>query len=215
MKTLRRKKLRLEPLEVRTVMTGNVTAVVQGGVLVVTGDTEDNGIVITQTETGSYLVSGDETTTVNGSESFESTSTVRSFKINMKDGDDSVTIQDLDVRQFLTLDGGNGNDTLALSNVSVGVIAAVRGGAGDDGISVEGVDVGATLLVDAGKGVNTIGVNGSEGTVLLINAKKGTDTVTKANNDFNVTLQPSLKLKAKVADALFASWEKAFARVKV
>jgi hypothetical protein len=215
MKTLRRKKLRLEPLEVRTVMTGNVTAVVQGGVLVVTGDTEDNGIVITQTEAGNYLVEGDETTTINGGGSFESTSTVRSFKINMKDGNDSVAVQNLDLRQFLVLDGGAGNDTLSLSNVSVGLIAAVRGGAGDDGISVEGVDVGATLLVDAGKGINTIGVNGSEGTVLLINAKKGTDTVTKSDNDFNVTLQPSLKLKAKVADALFASWEKAFARVKV
>ena len=214
MKTLRRKKLRLEPLEVRTVMTGNVTAAVQGGVLVVKGDDDGNGIAITQTETGSFLVEGDETTTVNGGASFESTGNVRSFRIDMKGGDDSVTIQDLEVRQFLTLDGGAGNDVLSISNVSVGVIAAVRGGAGDDDIGVENLDVGATLLVDAGKGVNSIDVSGSEGSLLLINAKKGTDTVTKLDNDFDVSLQPSLKLKAKVADALFASWERAFARVR-
>ncbi len=63
---LRKKHLRLESLEGRAMMTGNVTADVVNGKLEIDGDAAANTIVITQIGSGEYTIAGDATTTVNG-----------------------------------------------------------------------------------------------------------------------------------------------------
>ena len=212
----RGKKLRVESLENRTVLTGNVTAVVSHGSLVVTGDAADNGITITQVDSDSFQIAGDASTTING----QSLGTpvvldgiAKNVLVDMKSGNDSVSLDGLSIQRNLVVNGGSGNDEIALTDVFVRLNTVLRGGAGNDDISANQVDTGATLLIDAGKGNNSIDVSESEGVVLLINARKNSDVVTKTGNDFDVTLQPSFTLKAKVADKVFAAWERAFARI--
>jgi hypothetical protein len=216
MNALRRKKCAVESLETRTVLAGNVTAVLQKGSLVVTGDAADNGITITQLENGNFQVVGDGTTTVNG-QSLGTPAVVsgatKNVKVDMKAGNDTVALTGLDVRQNLLVDGGSGNDSITLIDVDVRFNTVLRGGSGADSITAAGVDAGSTLLVNGGNDVNTINVSNSEGVVLLINARKGKDIVSKQSNDFKVSLQPTFNLKAKVADKLFDAWERAYARI--
>jgi hypothetical protein len=58
---------RMDRLERRLVLSGNVTAVVNGGSLLLTGDAQDNTVVLEQSTPGSFIVSGGfSDTTING-----------------------------------------------------------------------------------------------------------------------------------------------------
>jgi Ca2+-binding RTX toxin-like protein len=216
MNRLRKRKFAVESLESRTVLAGNVTAVLQKGNLIVTGDAANNGITITQLENGSFEVAGDGTTAINGQSLGTPavfTGVTKNVKVDMKAGNDNVSLSDVIIPQNLVVDGGKGNDTIALTDVDVRYNAVLQGGAGNDSITATGVETRATLLVNGGNGSNTINVSESEGVVLLVNARKGKDTVSKQANDFKVSLQPAFQLKAKVADQLFATWERTYARI--
>src|SRR4051794_36432326 len=56
----------LENLESRRLLSGNVSAVVSGGTLFITGDAGDQGVALSRNELGQYTVEADVTTTVNG-----------------------------------------------------------------------------------------------------------------------------------------------------
>jgi hypothetical protein len=210
----RRKRLNVESLELRAMMTGNVTAVVDpNGSLRVTGDTENNGIVITQTGDGTYQVAGDATTTIN-SQTLGTPAVLpgvtRSFNINMSSGNDNVTIQNLTVPKNLRLNGELGNDVLLVSNVTVNGNAIINGGAGADTITATQVRVDRTLSVNGGDDTDTMNVDQSQGTFLLISSRRGKDVVNKQSNDFDATLRTSNKWSTKVADIVFNAWERAY-----
>lgn len=214
MNNARVKRLRFEPLELRSMMTGNVTAVVEAdGDLVVTGDGQNNGITITQTATNTFVVTGDATTTING-QALATPATLpgvtKSFKIEMLGGNDNVTIQNLTIPKNLKLEGGADNDTLLISNVNVQGNAIIEGNSGVDTITVTQVDARRTVSVDGGDGADAINVNQSSGNFLLINSRRGKDTVSKSSNDFDATLVTNKKWSAKVADIVFNAWEKAY-----
>lgn len=195
-------------------MTGNVTAVVDpNGTLVITGDGLDNGITITQTATGTYQVAGDTTTTVNNQTLLTPAvlpGVTRSFKIEMLDGNDSVTIQNLTVPRNLKLEGGDDNDTLLVSNVTVHGNVIIEGNDGTDTITITQVQADRSVSVSGGDGTDTLNVNQSQGNFLLINSRRGKDVVSKSSNDFDSTLQTNKKWSAKVADIVFNAWENAF-----
>lgn len=214
MRRARRKRLNVESLELRALMTGNVTAAADAsGNLVVTGDTQNNGIVITQTAANTFVVTGDATTTING-QALTTPATVtgvtKSFKIEMLSGNDSVTIQNLTVPKNLKLEGDAGNDTLLLSNVNVNGNCKVEGNDGVDTITLTQVDAKRSVSVDGGEGTDAINVNQSSGKFLLINSRRGRDTVNKSSNDFDASLVTNKKLSVKVADIVFHAWEKAY-----
>ena len=208
------KRLGVEALELRAMMTGNVTAVVEAnGSLRISGDTADNGIVITQTATNTFQVAGDATTTINGQTLGTPavlSGVTKSFKIEMNSGNDSVTIQNLTVPKNLKLEGNAGDDTLLVSNVIVNGNAVIKGGAGVDTITATQVDTDHTLLVDGGESTDTINVSDSSGDFLLINSRRGKDIVAKQSNDFDASLQTSSKWSTKVADRVFGAWEKVY-----
>jgi hypothetical protein len=58
---------RIDRLERRVVLSGNITAVVSGGSLLLTGDAQDNTVALEQSTPGSFIVSGGfSDTTING-----------------------------------------------------------------------------------------------------------------------------------------------------
>ena len=99
---MNQRKLRLESLENRNLLAGNVTATVVDGNLIIEGDDQDNQISIVATENrGQYIIRGRAsatfgpiTTTINGSDAEEGilvTGVKRSVHISMGDGNDSVS----------------------------------------------------------------------------------------------------------------------------
>lgn len=158
------RKLRLQSLEARECMAGNVTAVINAGILVsLTGDNSANQVSLVSNGSG-YNLAG-MGTTINGSNSVRSVNGISpNLTINMNKGDDYVLIANARIGQDLTINLGDGDDTLILQNVNIGRNAAITAGNGNDTLSIQSVDVGT----------NTTGTNGN----LNITTGAGRDSVT-------------------------------------
>jgi hypothetical protein len=170
-----------ESLEERTVLAGNVTASVNGGFLVMIGDSGDNQIAITQSAAGGVQLSSlDGTTHINGQAGPISLGSVTAGSvIAMGNGNDVVRLQGtaantLNFGGYTTIDMGSGNDTVQFSNFHANSLA-VFGGNGDDQI------VGQRDLANIGASTG-IGLNVS--TFELINMGLGNDRVDLRNSTF-------------------------------
>lgn len=140
--------LKLEALESREVLAGNVSVFVQGSVLFVLGDNRDNGVEIRQSGIDTYQVRGlhhgGSATTINGSTGTRTFNAV---------GDDV----------FVSLSGGNDRvDVLGQSNGQRSLIKGdlkVYGGSGNDFIYMNKVHTWGNVLVDTGSGKDTTSID--------------------------------------------------------
>lgn len=175
------KRLSVERLENRELMAGDVSAAVQGQMLVITGDAEANGIVLTYSSASqSYRVSGtvqdSGQTTINGLDDTTSAagvefSGVKQVYVGLGAGDDDFQVGspaavDTVIQQWLTIDMGDGDDNVVLGaagnapsgaapiarSLSVGTSLNVDLGAGDDHLSIANTSVGFKLNITAGDG---------------------------------------------------------------
>jgi hypothetical protein len=182
----RQSRLRVEKLEDRSLMAGNVTAVVTNGTLVITGDTAANGITLDYIQaTDTYQVigttQGGSNTTVNSldtsvagnAQTFTNVSAVR---IDMGAGDDNLIFGAASSTTFavdrgVEIDMGAGADTVAIgrntgaattaNSVNIGRSLAVKLGAGGDTLDLTNTTVGRDLVVHAD--VNNPRVASSDG----------------------------------------------------
>lgn len=181
--------LRIEKLEDRILLAGNVTAVQNGSQLVINGDADDNFIVVTNDGgAGTIEVSEADGGTVNGGGP-ETFAGITHIVIRGRAGDDIVIVDDIDIEGNLTIqlnqDDGDGQGAgvftsniggnLAISSdgdadVEVGVFGNNVGGAaqivtrgGDDDIEVEDGNIGGQLVINAGHGDNDVFLGGFEG----------------------------------------------------
>ena len=86
----------IEHLEDRTLLSGNVLVSLGGnGVLTIRGDQSANSIAIQQTSSGVQVSSGDSgATEINSSTNpFTASSTVKSIRIQMKAGDNTIQVK--------------------------------------------------------------------------------------------------------------------------
>jgi len=118
--------LRLERLESRVVLDGNVHAFVSGGSLHLDGDSHNNEITIEQFAPKNFTVSSrDGTTTINGQAGPLTFSRVsKNLFVTLKGGSDVAELDGgagsaLVVRNGLFVDMGSGADQLLMSNVHV------------------------------------------------------------------------------------------------
>ena len=138
----------LEPMEDRRLLSAVSLA---SGVLTVTGTSVADSIYVT------YMVAGDKVNVYDGGTvrgSFARTS-VKSIKLSMGDGNDSVSINPAVGKIPATIDGGNGSDSLGGGAGN----DTITGGAGDDTLSGgDGND-----RIESGDGANKlIGGNGND-----------------------------------------------------
>jgi hypothetical protein len=138
-------KLRIEGLENRLMMAGNVTATLQAGNLLITGNALDNGVsIIGSAVPGKFVVQGLPTncvpTTVNGKHSvtFEK---VQNITIDLKDGNDLLRIGNAQADQtqipgMMTARTGPGNDTVIIENAKGQKSFALDTGNGDDTVII-------------------------------------------------------------------------------
>ncbi len=121
----------VEKLEDRSLMAGNVTAAVQAGVLVITGDASDNGVTVDYVQaTNTYRVigvtpSGGTATTINGLDTSVPaniptfTGVTKGININLNAGNDTLSFGSDTSSTFvvvgdLNIDAGVGNDTVTI-----------------------------------------------------------------------------------------------------
>ena len=185
-----------EPLESRTLFAA--TAVLAaGGVLTITGTPANDSIFVT------YQIAGDRINVFGANSSIGQTpasfarTSVKSIRVSVGDGNDSVFLNSSLPALPTTVDGGNGNDNLASGPGP----ATVTGGAGDDTITagpskdrLDGGD-GADRLAGGAGDDTLLGGNGADGLVGgpgndtldgglgadTFNGSEGTDTVTYAS----------------------------------
>jgi hypothetical protein len=142
--TSSRGQLRVEPLEGRWVPAGNVTATVDHGDLVVTGDAESNNVEIIQTAEGIQVI-GDFGTTVNGGASFTAVGVTKDVVVSLGDGDDTLGMA-LNVPRDLTIVLGAGGNVVNFGGFLDAPVVPVT----------NGVVVGRDLVISAGSGANTL-----------------------------------------------------------
>lgn len=161
----RRSPLRLESLEQKALLAGDVHVALSGGSLVVTGDADDNDITITADADGSghVTITGNGGTMINGEAELDFTYT-NDLKVNLGAGSDTLTIDGNTtgaIRKNLTIDLGSGDNTLNISgNLKVNGNAKATAAAGDDTVAVS--DLTANDIYFAlGQGTATVSVTDS------------------------------------------------------
>lgn len=153
-------RLRLEGLEDRRMLAGNVDLVVTvDGDLITTGDSLDNEYVISRQVTGVIRVEGFNDTTITynmvtasahnlTNEFMDPQGVDRDVVINPGEGNDTVTFDGLNVGRDLSVSALGGNDTIVVENADVAGTASILAGTGDDDVQVRFSDVtGDTSIV--------------------------------------------------------------------
>jgi serpin B len=187
---------RLEAMEPRLLLSGDVTVNVIDGDVFILGDCQDNAIVIDgmidSAADGSaaegdwpvlFMISGVDDTTVNGETGWVNVEGVTgSVYIALDGGNDSASLVWGCAPGSLAFLGGAGDDELRLYHWAVGEGLYVRGGWGGDGVAMEGAFVrgGAVLNFGRGDSETKIDETAIEGD-LLVTAGYGFDRFSLAN----------------------------------
>ena len=174
---------RLEHLESRCLLAGNVTAVFNGQNAFVTGDTADNSIEI-EVEDGNVVVRGLDNTTINGSsDAFVlvsgATSIPRHLRVSLGNGADTFNMMGVSVGGSVVVNGGNGNDQIAVSNGStISRHLVVNAGSGDDIVSLQDSTVSGHAVLRGHNGNDQLIVSGSTvGRNLQAHGGRGDDNI--------------------------------------
>lgn len=179
----RHRRFGFEQLERREVLAGNVTAVIDGGNLVITGDSGNNNIVISRGPLGQVIVAGGTEggaigteTQINGS---VAPAILSGFAvdvlINMGDGNDRVVITDFTSSNVINAYLGGGDDVFLLQSRSEPALPFTR----NDAAPVTYADVSTigSVIVYANSGNDTFGMfDASIGGDLIFYGDVGNDT---------------------------------------
>ncbi|HYE21509.1 MAG TPA: hypothetical protein VEA69_23885 [Tepidisphaeraceae bacterium] len=174
----------VQPLESRTLLAGNVTAVLVGGDLVLTGDAARNRVLITtgQDRDAQVRVVGlDDDTTINGEFDAAFSGVTGAVRVALGSGADSVAVRDLTLVRPILINTGRGGDTVSFQNATLGGVDAMCGtgddtvtaldsafartalalGDGDDLALLHASAFDARLSVDGGLGDDSVSADGS------------------------------------------------------
>ncbi len=197
------RKLRLEQLETRRLLAGNVSVTQQGNTLLVRGDNLANEIGIFSAGGDDFTVVGVDTT-VNGDDE-RTFSGILNFNIDLRGGDDFLSIADdatgladvpdavdggfpidlsdigettpTEIDGFVLIRMGAGADTVALA-VNTGSFVDIATGTGNDQVAVLNSDIGAHLFVRSEDGSDGVAVLDSfVDTTLLLEGGRGADSI--------------------------------------
>ncbi len=168
---------------------GSVSASVAGGVLVVQGDGAANVVFVTEVPpgSGSWVVSGDLTTLINGAASDTLSGGITSIQVDLGDGDDLSTFSGV-IAGSLTVSGGGGRNEFLLINSTVGGDVLVdNDGSGETdfefsliegNVSVVNGDGFDEFKMDAAEVVGDVVIDNDDGDPLT-----GASSVTDGEND--------------------------------
>jgi len=166
---------RLERLENRLPLAGDVAATLNDGQLTILGDSADNDIRVVEVG-GVVTITGLAGTTVNGAPAavFATPGLVK-VDVNMGSGNDHLRQGIIQPTGDVNVEMGDGDDIVESSNARPGGNFSIKAGQGDDFVGVGNATVGGDMNIDF------------EGTADLIMSRiavdKNLSVVTKDGND--------------------------------
>ena len=172
------RRLGIESLEQKRLLAGDVmVGVTDGGTLLVQGDAESNGVVLTSgDQPGEFVLAGrpsadGEPTTINGTFDRVVVSGVSNgIRVRMGEGDDGVNIFNANVRGAVNVATGIGDDTVNIGGPvddSEGMNTLIRGGLnivtgdGSDSVRIGRTGIARGLNVATGAGDDYLAVGES------------------------------------------------------
>jgi len=162
--TNRRHAPRIDSLEPRRLLSGNVTVTADADLNAqLIGDKRNNAIVITLDSSGGYLVSGVNGTTVNGVPAVViNTPSAMNFNIDLGSGNDQISFDGVTsgafATQALTIATGKGNDIVTLSGTTHAGAINLSTGDGNDAVVLSGIHGTGDLSMLTGKGNDTVSI---------------------------------------------------------
>jgi hypothetical protein len=132
----------LEALESRVLLSGTVTVAVSGHNLLITGDGQDNDIVITGSDNSLAVTSGNNTTVIGA---YTITGTIGKVVIALKGGNDTVTFNGATFGSLqnrttcpVSIDGAAGDNTILLTDTKIFGAFTVTNADGFDSFTTSG-----------------------------------------------------------------------------
>ena len=174
----------VEALETRRLLAGNVTAVLDGGTLVITGDNKSNDVlVVMDANTHVVAVPG---TTVNGGTANVDFGGLPDLAISTGNGEDTVDVVD-PLDQNISINTGNGQDSVSVRTVNFDSSTddlTINTGNGNDSVLLQDslanvLDIHGDLNINTGNGsddITFVGVVGVFGDA-TIDGGHGPDTL--------------------------------------
>lgn len=137
---------RLEQLEDRTLLAGNVTAQFLGQHAFINGDRADNSVEVL-IDGDNVVLRGSDGTTINGSSNdfvlaANSSSLPGSLVASLSSGNDTFVVNGVTVGRDLLINGQAGDDLLVVSTTTVGRNLSIWGAAGHDNIVIDASRIG-------------------------------------------------------------------------
>ena len=172
-KSEKSRRTHMEQLETRTLLAGDVAVAVVQGEALFRGDDLDNHLMI---EAGNgpaeYVVTGlpdadNVATTVNGQASITISDVNRGMHIGLHQGNDGLTMEDLNVHGHLMVDMADGNDAVDLTDVRVARHAILELGRGEDSADVADSTVRGYMAI-VGRSHRPTPTTGSDGTTIAV-----------------------------------------------
>lgn len=178
----------IESLESKLAPAGTVAAVLSGGVLTLTGTLDDNSLTITEFAPDQFTIAGAGGTLIKlGADapaaSVNFSALVHTIKADLKEGNDTLNLNNIDLGKDLVVNQGIGNNATNLSGLFVGGNVTILGGANADNVTLAAfLEVGGNVTLNLGDGVNNFSSNISH---LLV---QGGLSYTGGNSADNISL---------------------------
>ena len=170
-----------ETLENRWMLTGNVTAQIANGDLVIEGDDSGNVIAVSSPTTGSITITGTGTMVNSSPNPVTLTGFTGRIKANMNGGGDNLAFTGITCTGLRVV-MGDGEETLHLDSLTVNGKTKLKGGTGEDFIKIGLIAANTfngNLEIELGKSNDSLEFQDSKVTGKSeIETGKGADTLT-------------------------------------
>src|SRR5687767_2123084 len=157
---------RVDALESRRLLSGDVLAKVIGGKLLLLGDNQDNAVVINDDglASGQLRLTASGGTTINGSaEPVVLSGITRGIAVRLEDGADGITLDGITAggKSGVSINGSGGADTIKILNSAITGRTKIRAGGGDDVIELTGSTFSARFDLNTSGGHNSLLLGGA------------------------------------------------------
>ncbi len=186
--------MRLECLEGRSLMAGDVLAAIKLGSLKMEGDSQANNVSVVDLGAGKVEITGQNGTTINGTTKVTLNGFLSNFKADLKGGDDTISwrgIESHTVSRF-SIETGAGIDSVSVDQLFAGS-GEIESGEGNDLVEVLNAKA-SSLEIDAGAGDDIVRVGRSTGAAISVAVSEmeietgsGNDQVQIQNANLNAT----------------------------
>jgi hypothetical protein len=170
-KRVQTRRLATELLENRSLLAGNVTANIEGGILYLQGDSAANGVSVHQSGANYEIVGtpvAGKPTTINGSASFTATGVNNGITANLNGGADQIHFANgaspISIPGALVVQTGDGNDSVSGKINNTGAVTFNLGSGADQAYlsssSLATLVINADPLNNTGAGADQVTLNG-------------------------------------------------------